>query len=180
MSSKVARRRNRKKARQASQGVLAAHVPEKRRKATTAAAGEARGQAVRPTSERIARGVWAEPVGAVKSQQPIVDMAHDMVGRLHCDRKITDAQEQAARSYQETCAAYLAEMPDIGGYKSCLSGGTGGHDESDGDPTVFAAMRGIERRVGIIGSAELYRVCISGDRPRNIQILRGALDAVQC
>ena len=180
MSSKAARRRNRRKARQASQDAIQAPAPQARRKVATAATGESRGKAVRPTSERIARGVWAEPVGAVKSQQPIVDMAHDTIGRLHCDRKITDAQEQAARSYQETCAAYLAEMPEISGFKSCLAGGQAGHDDSDGDPAIFAAMRGLERRVGMIGSAELYRVCISGDRPRNIEILRKALDAVQC
>ncbi len=180
MTSKAAKRRARKKARTASKMAFGGVVPQKYNKTPTAPAQKARGHAERPTPERMARGVWAEPVGAIKSQQPVVDIAHDMIGRLHCEKRITGAQEQAARSYQETCAAYLAEMPDIGGYKSCLNGGTGGHDDSDGDPAIFAAMRSLERRVGIIGSAELYRVCIAGDHPRNIKILRNALDAVQC
>ncbi len=181
--SKAKRRRN-KKARKAAQMAAVGQGSQKPQKATTRPAyqadGPSRGEAIRPTDERLAKGTWAEPVGSVKSQQPIVALDSDMVGQLHCKKQITDAQEQAARSYQETYVAYFAELPEIVGFKSCLAGGSGGHDESDGDPAIFRAMRKMERRVGMIGSAELFRVCISGDRPSNIQILRNALDKVQC
>ena len=181
--SKAKRRRN-KKARRAAQMSVGGtgsqnHAPPISRQVQRWD-GASRGEAIRPTDQRIAKGVWAEPVGALKSQQPIVDLASDMVGRLHCDKHISDAQEQAARSYQATYEAYIQEMPEVSGYKSCLAGGSAGHDESEGDPAVIAAMRGLQRRVGMIGSAELHRVCISDERPANLNILRKALDVVQC
>lgn len=179
--SRAKRRRN-KKARKASQVALAGGGSQNQQMAPTRPAyqadGVSRGEAIRPTSERMGKGTWAEPTGTAKSQQPIIDLAHDRVGLLHCEKQITDAQEQTARAYQELHARYMDELPEVSGYKSCLAGGSGGYDAGDGNAAVIAEYRRICRKAGMIGERELYNVCVMGDRPRNIMILRRALDDV--
>ena len=176
--SKAAKRRAKKSAHTAPKDAPGGVDAKKSEKATVASAQSPRERAVRPTPERMARGTWAEATGAAKSQQPIIDLAHDRVGQLHCEKQITDAQEQTARAYQELHARYIDELPEISGYKSCLAGGSGGYDAGDGNAAVIAEYRRICRKAGMIGERELYNVCVMGDRPRNIMILRRALDDV--
>jgi len=97
-------------------------------------------QSNKPTPERQSRGVWVKG----KEYQPDVDRASDMAGVLYHKREINQAQLEAARAFQEVRAAYVAEIGTFG-YKSCLAGGFGGHDESDGNPEVFKAYRHFTR-----------------------------------
>ena len=132
----------------------------------------------RPTSQRKARGTWAEPKGMGKHDLPVIDLASDMIGQLYTARQITGAQEQAARHFQELRAAYLAELPDVRGYKSCLAGSVPGFDDGEGCAQTIAAYRGIERRLTQPMRREMLLVCDMNERPRNIETLRAALDAI--
>ena len=176
--SKAAKRRAKKSAHTVPKDAPGGVDAKKSEKATAASAQSPRERAVRPTPERMARGTWAEAKGVVKSLQSITDLAHDVVGQLHCAKQITDRQEQAARSYQELRARFLEELPEVTGYKSCLAGGSGGYDASDGNAATIRDIRALERSVGMIGSSELHHVCAMDNPPRNLSILRQALDAV--
>jgi len=137
VSSKAQKRRNKRLAKSSSQvaqdttgeQVIAIRTVCKR-------------QSMKPTAERRAHGVWVEG----KADQPDVDMASDMAGSLFHRREITEQQLEAARAFQEVRAAYVAEL-GVAGYKSCLAGGVGGHDEGDGNPEVFKAYRHITRKL---------------------------------
>lgn len=135
-------------------------------------------QAERPTAERMARGVWTEPKGMGKNEIPVTDVAADMVGLLLFRRIITNSQEQAARVFQAARLAYLAELPEISGYKSCIAGDVPGFDDGDGDPQVIERYRDIERAVGRQGRRELLHVCEDNQKPRSVEVLRLALDAI--
>jgi hypothetical protein len=135
-------------------------------------------QAERPTAERMARGVWTEPKGMGKNEIPVTDVAADMVGLLLFRRIITNSQEQAARVFQAARLAYLAELPEISGYKSCIAGDVPGYDDGDGDPQVIERYRDIERAVGRQGRIELLWVCEDNQKPRSVEVLRLALDAI--
>jgi len=177
MTSKAAKRRNRKKARtraKVSVGGVGSQkavtpVPESRQRVS----GDNR-----PTPERMARGMWAKPQGTAKSQQPTVDLACDMVGILHQSGQITDSQEQAARTWQELRAAYIAEFPDIAGFKSCLHGSVPGYDDGDGDPEIMRAYRSLEAKLSMSHRRMLLWTCDMSNRPTNIGCLRQALDLV--
>lgn len=130
----------------------------------------------RPNEHRRARGVWADPTGSAKSTQPTVDLASDVVGALHCARRITDAQEQAARTFQTARRAYIAELPEVSGYKSCLAGGVPGFDDGDGNPEVIAAYRSIEAKLSFRERGELLRVCEDNEPPASLDVLRAGLD----
>jgi len=132
----------------------------------------------RPTAQRMARGTWAMPQGAKKSEQPMVDMTEDMIGYLHTKQIISDAQLNAARAWQELRAAYVAEWPETSGYKSCLNGEQPGYDDSDGNPEVVKRYDDIKRSIGREYFNEVVRVCLDSLPPRHIHILRCALDAV--
>jgi hypothetical protein len=132
----------------------------------------------RPTSERKSRGTWAEPQGMGKHERPVVDLASDEIGRLYQAGRITGSQEQAARLYQELRAAYLAELPDVRGYKSCLAGSVPGYDDSDGDAQIIASWRKMEARMNLAQRREMLIVCDMEQRPRSIEMLRAALDAI--
>ena len=139
----------------------------------------ARGPAAeRPTAERMAKGVWTQPKGMGKNEIPVTDIASDTIGLLHYRGQITSRQEQAARSFQAIRAAYLAELPEISGYKSCIAGDVPGHDDGDGDPVVIARYRKIERELGKQGRVEMMLVCADNEQPRSIELLRWALDVV--
>lgn len=132
----------------------------------------------RPTSERKSRGTWAEPSGMGKHERPVVDLASDEIGRLFQAGRITGSQEQAARQYQELRAAYISELPDVRGFKSCLAGSVPGYDDSDGDPQTIAAWRKLDGRLSHPQRREMLLVCDMDERPRNIDVLRAALDAI--
>lgn len=136
-------------------------------------------RAVRPTAQRMAQGKWAEPQGALQSQQPMVDLASDMIGALYQGRKITNTQEQAARLFQELRAGYLAEI-GTRGYRSCLADNQSGFDGGDGNVEVVQAYRSLEGRIG--------RVCVTAlvlevdkrpdQRPHDLGVLKNALNVV--
>lgn len=132
----------------------------------------------RPSEWRRRRGVWADPTGSAKSTQPTVDLAADMIGALHCAKRITDAQEQAARTFQQARRAYIAELPDVAGYKSCISTSVPGYDDSDGDAQVIAAYRSIERLLTMRERSEVLRVCEDNDKPSRLETLHNALDKI--
>lgn len=134
--------------------------------------------AQRPTAERMARGVWTEPTGMGKNEIPVTDVASDMIGLLLFERKITDSQEQAARVFQAARWDYLHELPEVSGYKSCLSAEQGGYDDSDGNEAAIRRYRDIERAVGKAGVSQLIWVCQGNGKPFNLAALRVALDAI--
>ena len=176
MTSKAKARRNKK----AVQRRNAEPGPEAPENTATAPqrANSGRGDTMRPTPERQALGRWAVPQGGVKSQQPVVDMASDMIGLLHCQRRITDAQEQAARTWQELRAKWLQEFPDLAQFKSCLHGSVPGYDDSEGDASVIAAYRAVEAKMTLPQRRMMLWVCDMNERPANIAVLRQALDVV--
>lgn len=132
-------------------------------------------QSMKPTQERRSRGVWVDG----KVAQPDVDLASDMAGALYQDGKITQQQLETARAFSEVRAAYVAEFA-VPGYKSCLAGGFGGHDDGDGNPAVLAEYarmtRGLTKpqvmvlEIGLEMTPDSQRV--------NVPVLRGALDAM--
>ena len=132
----------------------------------------------RPTDQRRGRGTWANPQGAMKSHQPVVDLASDMVGALHVAKQITDSQEQAARLFQRLRRAYLAELPEVEGFRSCIAPHVPGYDDSDGNPAVIAAYRTVEGKLTFRQRTELLHVCDDGKRPYAMDILRVALDLI--
>jgi len=175
MSSKAAARRK-KKAAQGQQSPQAARVAEI---ATNATGGPEIGQTTRPTPERMALGKWIKPQGADKRSQPMVDTANDMIGRLYQQGQLTASQEQSARTFQELWAAYRSEL-GVSEYRSCLAGGVGAHDESDGRPEVYAAWYGLCDKIGRVSVAAIKMHVERGadEKPINLPALKSALDRV--
>jgi len=135
MSSKAQKRRNKRMAKAATQ-----NTQDRSGAQTIALRAVSKRQSMKPTPERKARGVWVDG----KDAQPDVDLAEDLAGTLFHARQISDRQLEAARQFQEIRAAYIAEFA-VPGYKSCLAGGVGGHDEGDGNPEAFRAYRKITK-----------------------------------
>ena len=135
-------------------------------------------KAERPNAMRKSRGMWAIPKGMGKHEQPAVDMASDMIGVLYVGRQISSQQEQAALHFKALRDAYIAEHPDVRGFKSCLAGSVPGFDDGEGDPEIIAAYRSIEKRLTLPQRRELLLVIDDNERPRNIETLRAALDAI--
>jgi len=169
MTSKAARKRNKRKFRMPKN----VHIQPKE------AISIATETSTRPTPQRLAQGKWATPQGAGKSQQPMVDLASDMIGALYEAKKISIAQEQAARLFQQLRDAYLAEF-DLSGFKSCLAGGVSGYDDSDGNPEAKKAYEDLEKRIGMVKTAILEIECAKGPdrKPNDLIALHRALDAV--
>jgi len=134
-------------------------------------------RAERPTSQRRKLGVWALPQGAMKSTQPMVDTASDMIGILHHARRITSQHEQAARQFQSLRAAYTQEFPDVEGFKSCLAGSVPGYDDGDGNESIIAEYRKMEKTLGEYRS-EVIWVCEDDQPPRSIAALQCGLAAI--
>jgi len=172
MSSKAAARRK-KKAAQGQQSPQAATTPE-----TTPTATSAR-ETTRPTPERMALGKWIKPQGADKRSQPMVDTQSDMIGRLYEQGQLTASQEQSARTFHELWAAYRSEL-GVSEYRSCLAGGVGAHDESDGRPEVYAAWYGLCDKIGRVSVAAIKMHVERGadEKPINLPALKSALDRV--
>ena len=134
--------------------------------------------ASRPTAQRRLHGTWADPQGSMKSQQPCVDMASDAVGHLFIAKLISSSQEQAARLFQKLRLAYMAEFPEISGFKSCLDGAISSHDEGDGNKAVMDAYRDIEKKLTRPQRSEVLRVCDAGEMPSALELLRSGLNAI--
>lgn len=169
MSSKAARKRNKKKFK----------LPPNTKVQEVSNIRTAPAQTSRPTPERLSQGRWATPQGMGKDMQPMVDLASDMIGALYQSKQITTSQEQAARLFQELRAGYLSEL-EVAGYKSCLAGGVRGYDGGDGNVEAIKAYRSLESRIGRIKTACLILECDRGqhERPINLEVLRRSLDAV--
>lgn len=179
MASKSSRKRRRaqKRTTQAKVAVLAVQVAGAGKMATHAPS-QSENDPIRPTGERMARGFWRLPQGMGKNEQPAIDTSSDMVGILHDAELITTSQEQAARQWQALRADYLAELPDVAGYKSCIAGNVPGYDDGDGDPVVIAEYRRMEKRLTRPQRLEMMHVCEDGYKPSDIALLRSALDAI--
>ncbi len=119
----------------------------------------------RPTQQRQAKGRWAKPQGAMKSAQPFVDLASDAIGQMHQLNLLSKGEEQAARQFQAARAAYLQELPDISGYRSCISGSVPGYDDSDGDPLVIKEYRRLEKLIGLRDRSLVLASCEEGHVP---------------
>lgn len=178
MASKSSKRRRARK--QAAQSHVAVHATANDAKATHAPdqATDNR-KATRPTGERMARGRWRLPQGMGKHDQPVIDTSADIIGQMHDAGQISNGQEQAARHWQALRAAYIAEFPDVSGFKSCLAGNVPGFDDGDGDEQVIREYRNLEARLSRTQRIEVLHVCEDGYRPRDIAILRGALNVVR-
>jgi len=173
------RRRARRKAAQKRERQFAGQVAANSGNRTHGAAQQAAdGKAQRPTSQRLARGNWRIPQGMGKHEQPVIDTSADIIGQLHDAGKITTGQEQAARHWQSVRARYVQELPDVATFKSCIAGSVPGFDDGDGDEQIIYEYRQIERRMTRAQRVEIVMVCEDGYRPRNIDILRAALDVV--
>jgi hypothetical protein len=123
----------------------------------------------------MARGCWH----VAAKDAPAVDIAADMVGQLRAAQQITQSQEQAARTWQQLRAAYLAELPEISGYRSCIDPSVPGFDDSDGDPVVIERYREVERALGQQGRRIMLWVCEADERPYDLRLLKWALDVVE-
>lgn len=154
----------------AGAGSIATHAPDAQRDDSK--------EAKRPTDERMARGNWRLPQGMGKNEQPVIDTSSDIIGQLHDAGRITSGQEQAARHWQALRAAYIAELPDVAGFKSCIAGSVPGFDDGDGDAAVIYEYRRMESRLTRSQRLEVLHVCEDGYRPRDIAVLRSALGAI--
>ena len=166
--SQNARKRNRRKA----------GAPAKTQSLVTARNGATDAHTARPTPQQMAHGAYQMPTGPGKQDRPIYNAASDMIGALHHAGKITDGQEQAARHWQQLRRAYVAELPDVQGFKSCIAGNVPGYDDGDGDPAIIAEYRSMEARLSRSQRIEVLHVCEDGNRPRQVDLLRAALDVV--
>lgn len=140
-----------------------------------APAGPPPTNAVRPTPERMAKGTWTTPEDR---DAALMDLDHDEVARLHRRGDITDAQEASARTYQQAWADYLAEIPEVSGYRSCIDDSVPGYDDGDGDPAVIARYRRLTLTAGRAGASALWWTCALGNTPRDLATLTRALDAI--
>lgn len=131
----------------------------------------------RPTKERLCHGVWAKATGADRRSQPMVDLASDMIGRLFIEKKITAQQLESARAFQDVYEPYKAEL-GLGGFKSCLAGGSGGHDDGDGNPEAFKAYYAMRDKVGAVVTAclSIETAKLADEQPRDLAGLRNSLN----
>lgn len=131
----------------------------------------------RPTAERLRHGAWAKATGADRRSQPMVDLASDMIGRLYVEKRLTAQQVESARAFQDIYAPYQAEL-GLAGFKSCLAGGSGGHDDGDGNPEAFKAFYAMRDRVGATVTAclSIETAKLADEKPRDLDVLRNALN----
>lgn len=167
--------RRRRERRAHRQNVKTAYGVQKQAVGAPAPATEAE----RPTPERMRRGVWNIPKGQGAKERAVTDLAEDMIGQLLTAEIITKPQEEAARRWQELRLAYLAEFPETGGFKSCISPDVPGYDDGDGDPEVIESYRDVERALGREAMREVIRVCEDNQRPSKVWLLRWALEALR-
>ena len=168
--SKAAQRRRRKAA-NASQVVQVAETHEQ------PVTVQHRRPDSNPTPERRARGSWRKPPKG--EQGPMIDIASDMIGRLHNEGSLTTSQEQAARQFTALRSAYVAEL-DVSQHRSCLDNSGGGYDSGDGNPEAMSAYRSLENRIGRISTAILILETEKApdDMPFDLPSLRNALNCM--
>lgn len=160
--------------------MMAKRKNKNRRKAeakTPAPMPEGRVTAVRPTPERASHAVVRLPTGQGKDDRPAVVEADDMVARLYEGGVLSYDQEQAARRFQQLHADYMQELGLSTG-RSCLDIGPVGHDGGEGNPAVLARHKAITQALGLIRDAELRRVVIRDNKPRDLLALKSALTVV--
>ena len=132
-------------------------------------------EAVRPTPEREAKGQFRMPSGRGKQRLPAVDEHHDTVARLHAAGLLSDAQETAARDWNALKQDVRAEM-GISQGRSCLDISPVGHDSHDGNPEIMQRWRRVEAELGPCKTGALDYTCVFGHPPRNLPLLRAALN----
>ena len=132
-------------------------------------------EAVRPTPEREAKGQFRMPSGRGKQRLPAVDEHHDTVARLHAAGLLSDAQETAARDWNALKQDVRAEM-GISQGRSCLDISPVGHDSHDGNPEIMQRWRRVEAELGPLKTGALDYTCVLGHPPRNLPLLRVALN----
>lgn len=137
-------------------------------------------QTARPTPERWARGNWAEATGAGRDARPLVDLSSDLIGRLYEGGELSSSQHEAARRFQEVRDAFVAELGAVG-YRSCLAGGSGGHDSGDGNPEIIRQYRAVSDRLGRAHMRTLVDNVhkLSDERVTDLGRLKAALDLLR-
>lgn len=175
MTSKAQKRRQRQARNEAER---AASVPDAKPSAVMRPAVQTitRPEAIRPTAERLRKGEFRMPTGPERKSLPAVDEAHDVIAKLHRAGLISSIQEDAARSWQALKAAIRAEL-GISQGRSCLDMSPVGHDNDEGDPDLMRRWREIEAELGSWKTGALDFTCVLGHPPRNLPLLRAALDA---
>lgn len=130
---------------------------------------------LRPTSERLARGMWT----TAAPRAPVIDMAEDYIGRLYAEGLIQYHHHEAARHFQAIVAAFMADLP-LAGYRSCLAEGFGGYDGGDGNPAAARAYEAMKHKLGAVRFAYLRTETEKpADAKRgSVEWLRRALEAV--
>lgn len=172
MSSKAAKRRAKKAAQQIADGAAVttpAPVPQ------PSTPKPERPKAVRPTPQRIAKGLFRMPTGPDRRQLPAHDVTHDAVARMHHAGLLSDAQEAAARDWQLLKARVREEL-SISQGRSCLDMTPCGHDDSDGDPELMQHWRRVEAELGSWKVGSLDWTCVLNHPPGNLRLFRAALD----
>lgn len=94
-----------------------------------------------PTPQQAAKPGWLKP----ERGKPWIRL--DMIGLMHERGFLTDAEEQAARIFQQLRAEYLAEL-GTRGFGSCLADNMRGHKSDDGRAEIIIEYRYIETKVG--------------------------------
>ena len=147
--------------------------PKKGRKAANAHAPQKTHENNRPTPQREAMGKFEY------KDKTAFDTHHDMIARLHSEGKLSKAQEDAARAYQEVRAAYIAEL-GVSAVKDSLDASQGGFDAGDGNPAAMKAHDRMKERIGRIMWVVLELEVGKGPtgNPRNLGAFQNALSCV--
>lgn len=130
-----------------------------------------------PTPEQRRQGSYVrnKPQGA--KAELWLNTTPDCIAALHTTGRIDDSQEQAARDYEALWRAWSAELGVSEG-RSCLDMTPVGHDDGEGDAQIAGLMRKADAAMGRAGAQEVYQVVIRGRWPRDVVLLRRALDAL--
>lgn len=163
MTSKALRRRQ-KKANQSAAAQSDTYAPQKQQVAYVPRADDD------PTREQQSRPGWLKP----EKGKPWVRL--DLIGLLHQRGQITDAEEQAARIYQQLRMEYLAEL-QTRGFGSCLADNMAGHKSDEGRAGIIREYRYIEQKVGYSAishlAGEVFKT--SDEKPHLIGLTKEAL-----
>lgn len=145
--------------------------------AAQVAPAEPRPRVVRPTPERLAKGGIDVPKGAGAKEGPAIVRVPDCIAALCIPgaRRITQAQENAARGYEVLRRAVRADW-GISEGRSCLDISPVGHDDGDGDEALAEEWRRVRSRLGPRRVTVLDATIMSGKYPLRIEEFREALD----
>lgn len=133
-------------------------------------------EAVRPTPERMSHGEVVLPRGPGRKDAPARVAVPDCIAALCIEpRKLTQAQENAARAYEELRWRVRLDLGLSQG-RSCLDIGPVGHDDGEGDAELAAEWRRVRTKLGLPAIAVLDAVVMEGRWPRDLTAFRKALD----